>query len=55
MHGLLSQEAAADEEGSPEMEWGPLYLDAIRHTVGQGSAEIQRNVVATRGLGLPRG
>ncbi|MGE3076086.1 MAG: acyl-CoA dehydrogenase family protein [Dehalococcoidia bacterium] len=55
MHGLLSEEPAVNDEGSPTMEWGPLYLDAVRHTIGQGAAEIQRNVVANRGLGLPRG
>ena len=55
MQGLLAGAVGGDDEDNAEMPWGPLYLDSIRHTVGQGSAEIQRNVVATRGLGLPRG
>ncbi len=55
MHGQLAQENQDDAEDAPQMEWGSLYLDSLRHTIGQGSAEIQRNVVANRGLGLPRG
>jgi alkylation response protein AidB-like acyl-CoA dehydrogenase len=43
----------------PEREPGQTiafrYLDARRLTVGQGTSEINRNVIATRGLGLPRG
>lgn len=55
LHGLLGYSGSGGDEDNPTLEWGPMYLDSIRHTIGQGAAEIQRNVVATRGLGLPRG
>jgi len=37
-----------------EAQMQTLYLSSVSFTIGAGTSEIQRNIIATRGLGLPR-
>ena len=54
LQGTLSMVTEGDELSDEDGRWQDAFLYARAYTIAGGSNEIMRNLIAERGLGLPR-
>jgi alkylation response protein AidB-like acyl-CoA dehydrogenase len=53
--GLYGQLLGSDSEWVPAKgRYGASYIQTVASTIAGGTSEVQRGIIATRGLGLPK-
>ena len=52
LYGYLGEDSPRAPDGGAMSH---NFLSAVQDTIGAGTSEVQREVIALRGLGLPRG
>jgi alkylation response protein AidB-like acyl-CoA dehydrogenase len=52
--GILGLSSLAHDSSGQDADWSERYLLSFGESIGGGTSEIQRNIIAERVLGLPR-
>ena len=52
--GLYGQLMSGSEWAPGRGRYGSMYIQTLASTIAGGTSEVQRGIIATRGLGLPK-